>query len=423
MTLILVILLIMCFIIALWNANVFWFAFCVTVIILGYDIYFVHIEEMLPKAYTWILKAWQEIILGFAIYKLWKSNIKQSVPIYVLIFLAIDGIAIGILNGNTTLQILKGARMYLVLPFSFYLLSVSGHFKNIQTVNIIIPLLAFTSLSTIYSIIQEFRFDGNLKILWFYDFVNNINPIEIARFNYIRDDHLRASGLFISPLIQSSILGFTCLIITIWFVLGKSSLPSKTLGFLLGLHVYGLFLCRTRIGFILFGIGLLLSYLHFNKSSLNYWMSISVPLVLILITILVLVLGFSNDSSALGRIPQYEFLFSNFRWFGLGFGSPKTLTFFDSMYISSGLVYGIHCLTYIFIPFWACYKLYMERSYYMDFSSLDSIFFAATFGYCFSLLYMFAFQFTLGSPTIQIFYWLIFAFLSRYHISKKSSNT
>jgi len=406
---------------SLLKADGFWFAFCTTSIILGYDIYFVHIEQYLPKTFIWILKSWQEIILGFAIVKIWKSGIKPNVAIYILLFLSIYGICIGMINESTPIQILKGLRMYLILPFAFYLLLISGHFKNIPISNIIVPFIFFTSLSIFYSIIQDFNFVGNLKILWFYDFVNEINPIQIARFNYIREDRLRASGLFISPLIQSALLGFSCLILTLAFTIGNNYFRPRILGFLLGLHVYGLLLCRTRIGIILFTSGLILSYSHFYIPILRYWMSVALPLGLILTTILLLNFGFSHDLSALGRITQYKFLFSNFRWLGFGFGDLQTLTYFDSMYISSGLVFGILSFLYIGIPFWACYKLYRERCHYMNTSSFDSILYAATFGFCFSLLYMFAFQFTLGTPTLQIFYLLILAFLSSKPYFQKST--
>jgi len=371
--------------------------------------------------YYYSIKCWQEILTIFGFVRLLISKKKLGWPVFFILSLAIHGLFVGIIQGTNFFEIFRGFRMYLLFICGLFLLFYSDYFKRINLRLIFTVFIGFTTFSALYSVWVDYLYMGDLKVLWFYNFVNQINPIESARFNYVRDGGLRACGLLISPLIQSLLLGFSTLILTLLTFKNPERRNPAWNFILLTIQIIGLILCRTRIGWFVVGGGLVLAFAHLYCHRLSLYQSYLVPIVLVLMTLFILLFGYTTDPSALGRIPQYKLLFLNFNWVGLGFGHPSTLTVFDSMYISAGLTFGVLGLLYIMIPVMACAILHDQRKNYLDHTKPDSFYFAASYGFSFILLYVFAFQFTLGSPTVLLFYFLVYSFSveSKFRVHSK----
>ncbi len=396
------------------------FSACLTLLILFHDILFVTVKGTVPEILYYAIKSWQEILTVFGLVLFVRSGKKPGWIGWVLIGLILYGLLRGITLQTKAFEMFKGFRMYLLFFTGLILFYQTSYFNKINIKLVFTIFIAFTTASALYSFWIDAIFVKDLRVLWFYDFVNQINPIELARYNYIRDGGLRACGLLISPLIQSILLGFSSLVLSL-FILKRPKAEKKLwIIVLLGIQIAGLYLCRTRIGWFVLGGGLLLALLHFYHHRLTLYQAFLFPVCLIVMTLFILIFGFTNDPSALGRIPQYIHLFSDFNWFGLGFGHPSTLTYFDSMYISAGLTFGITGLLYMSIPVMACALLHAERKKYQDVNQPESLFFAAAYGFSFILLYVFAFQFTLGSPTVLMFYFLVYAFLLNNKVEVQS---
>lgn len=397
------------------------FSACLTLLILFHDILFVTLKGTLPEVLYYAIKSWQELLTLFGLVLFVRSGKKPGWVGWILIGLVLYGFLRGLTLQTKAFEMFKGFRMYLLFFTGLILLYQTSYFNKINVKLVFTIFIAFTTSSALYSFWIDAIFVRDLRVLWFYDFVNEINPIEIARFNYIRDGGLRACGLLISPLIQSLLLGFSSLVLALFSIKNPKSEKKTFFIVLLCIQIAGLYLCRTRIGWFVLGGGLLLALLHFYHHRLTLYHAYLFPVSLIVMTLSILIFGLTKDPSALGRIPQYIHLFSDFNWFGLGFGHPSTLTYFDSMYISAGLTFGIPGLIYISIPVMACALLHTERKKYQDASQPESLYFAATYGFSFILLYVFAFQFTLGSPTVLMFYFLIYAFLINNKVEVQST--
>jgi hypothetical protein len=398
------------------------FTLVVTFQILIYDVLSVFSDEQISTWIRWPLKGWQELIFLFSLLYFLLS--KQKIPKLTWFFfsLTILGCITGFINGNPTNQIIQGFRIYLILPLSLFLLLESGIFRKMPIVYASWLLLWFCFLSVCYSIWQNYQFKDDLCFLWFYDFVDKIHPIEAARFNYIRNNGLRATGFFISPLIQSSILGFSTLI-SLRFVLNYKKLLKEKLPYILItiILIYGMYLCRTRIGWVILLGGLMqwLGYLYFFRH--RYYNPFILPVFFIFLTFIWLLSGLSSDPSANGRLDQYAFCMENMKFWGLGFGHLFTITLFDSLIISAVLLFGIFSIFYLSIPVGVCHLISkISISDIKENNPFDPNFlFLPIFGFSFFILYMFAFQFTTGGPVIQLFYWFAFLIL----VNSRKANT
>ncbi len=391
------------------------FVIVITFQILIYDVLSVFSDEQIPLWIRWPLKGWQEVILIFSLTTFLQSGKKLPRKAFIFFFLGILGCVTGLINGNSIDQIIQGFRIYLLLPFSLFLLLETGNFRRTPIYSAALLLLVFCCFSVGYSIWLDSQFNGELCFLWFYDFVDKIHPIEAARFNYIRNEGLRATGFFISPLIQSAILGFSTLI-SLRFILNKKAPYWDRLPYFLicCILICGLYYCRTRIGWIILVGGLLqwLGLQLFNRH--RHYNPFLLPVSLIFLTFFWLLSGLSTDPSANGRIDQYAFCFKNLKFWGYGFGHIYTITLFDSLIISAILLFGIFSFLYLLIPIGVCYQL--SKIHFQDLLVKNylkpNFLFQPVFGFSFFILYMMAFQFTTGGPVIQLFYWFAFLILS-----------
>jgi hypothetical protein len=400
------------------------FVLAVTFQILIYDVLSVFSDEQIPVWIRWPMKGWQELIFVYSGIYFLRKGLKLPTTTWIFFFLGLMGLLMGFIHGSPPEQIIQGFRLYLILPFSLFLLLESGIFNKLPIFHAAILLIGFCCLSVVYSLWLDTQFKGELCFLWFYDFVDKIHPIEAARFNYIRNEGLRATGFFISPLIQSAILGFVSLI-SLSFVLEKKGTLVTRLPYLLIaiLLVGGLYLCRTRIGWIILSGGFIqwLSLQFFNRN--RFYNPFYLPAFFVILTFTWLLSGFSSDPSANGRLDQYAFCFENFKFLGYGFGHVFTITLFDSLIISSALLFGIFSIFYLMIPIGVCYfisQIPLNRTNYKNYMDTNFLY-KPIFGFSFFILYMMAFQFTTGGPTIQLFYWFSFLILNDNHkkIEKK----
>ncbi len=409
---------------SLWKRKSGLFISVITIQILLYDVFSVCSDEFLPIWLRWTMKGWQELIFLFSCFFFIREKKKMPSEFWVFLILGLIGLICGVINSNPADQIIQGFRLYLLLPFALIILLKTGIFEKF---NVLIPayiLLAFCFLSVLYSLWLDSQFQGDLQQLWFYDFVDKRHPVEAARFNYIRDGGLRASGFFISPLVQSAALGFAALLCFRIFVQNwPANARQLLLGLILIIFILGLYYCRTRIGWVIFGGGL---FQWFGPKYLNKNRPFSpflVPGALILITFLWLLSGFSTEPSANGRLDQYAFFLREFSFWGFGFGHPLTMTLFDSLVISSALLFGIFSILYLLIPVSICLNLGKILASNLPSKDSGSDFFLIQPVSAFSsmLLYSMVFQFTNGGPVIALFYWFAFLLFSNKNHQTKSA--
>lgn len=393
--------------------------------IVFYDIVFIHIAPLVSPVVFYLIKSWQEYITIFLLLTLALSQpirptrfrLIDTVIMSILLLLSLSGFVAALAEGNAPGDGILGWRMYL-LPFVWsFLLYKTGIFEYIPSVVAKRYFIVVSLLIVFFAAWQVEMFTGDLKILWFYDYIDKLNPIAEHTFDFIRDDQLRASGIFVSPLIYSSFLSFAMLLVINQLLLSeRHALVDILLVIFVCLLFYGQTLSRTRIGFIVFGISFGLSFLLYRWPRLPFFTIAALPVLFALSTITLLILGLSSDPSALGRLTQYASLPEYFRPIGKGFGAGETMVFFDSYYLSITVLFGL--LTPLFLLLY--YRLLKNISWISrvirdtTFNTDDRIVYFAGVGFCLSFIYTFAFHFTTGATTFQLFVFLLFYLIANF---------
>jgi hypothetical protein len=150
-----------------------------------------------------------------------------------------------------------------------------------------------------YAIRIDTHFYGDLKDLWFYEYINKLTPLEEARPNYVRENNLRATGFFVSPLIYSSFLSYTTLIVFFYLIILRKITWKFILLIVLAVLIYGLLIARTRIGLIISCLGFISSILVYYRRMLSIRKVIVLALGMITLTFAALLFGLTSDPSAL----------------------------------------------------------------------------------------------------------------------------
>lgn len=369
-----------------------------------YDWLLINLSYYLSPSILTILKSVQEILV-MLIFIVFLCRIIQKHTVrhdkidriilgYVLLF--VTGLAISFVSGNEISNIITGMRLYIIpilIPYFFY---KYGMFNNINY-NILDKFFKiFIILLITYSIVQIVTFDGDLSKLWFYKFYDKMkdNPIDKSSFNYIRNERLRATSIFVSS-IQMSIISY---MLAMYFIIRhRKDWLVWTI-----LSIIGIELSSTRIGYflLLMSAGVYINERYLKKRSLFF----VIPFAGITVTFLSLILNITNDESALGRLVQYSSFLGNFSILGRGLGDFFALVYYDSFYISIFIVFGV--LGPLYILFF-CKLLniiiysYNENKQMMRYSMYISL----------SALYMFAFQFIAGTfPFCYLFFILFLSF-------------
>lgn len=395
-----------------------------------YDYTFINISPFVSPVAFYIIKSWQEYLLLFLLILIVLTQ--KTKPLYLnkfdqhflfsFLFLTVAGSIAGIIYGTSINQIYLGWRMYLLPLLWPFLLYKTSIFKEVPAKTMIYYFIAVSIIIVFIAFYQNLTFNDNLKNLWFYDYIDKLNPIDEHPFDFVRDDKLRATSIFVSPLIYASFLSYALLNIVYYILLRNASKLKILLSLLiLFLLCYGQYLSRTRIGFIILIVSLCCSFVVYFKPSLKFAYSILMPVIFLTGTFVSLLFGVTEDLSALGRLIQYASLPENFVPIGLGFGAEMTNVYFDSFYISVTLLFGVFVPLYLrlYILMLKKIKVNAYNIKYVEGDTYSKVLFYSSYGFFFSFIYTFGFHFTAGSATLQIFYLLLFYFISKFETKHK----
>lgn len=385
-------------------------------------------EDILDKK-LYLFKMLYEYILFFLIliYLLYIAQFREiHKNILYLSALSIFFLLYGIINNHDLTLSIKDFRLFF-LPILFSLmLHYSLFMKNTDLKQLLNFYILLSTLILFVGLYQYFTFNGDIESIWRYAYLlqanKEMNPNYQEHFiNYqlIRNGDIRVSSIFISALDFSYYLSFFSFLIYILFLQNK-----KTIYLLLFLIInFGIYTAQVRTGFILLFISIFIY--HLLKLNKNYYNRIAyaMPFIFIVITFLYMLIGGGlNDSSTLGRLVQYDTLINNFTLLGSGLGK-YTFTF-DSLYIYLFLTYGIFSILLILFQLKLIKTLlyiYTNRLLYSN-NRYEIIFIEFMSVYNLSVLYLFAFQHTLGSPTFFLLYLFSFVVISKIHNNIKALN-
>lgn len=336
-----------------------------------------------------------------------KQNEKKSV-LAIMILILIYALVVSIINGNRLANIIQGVRLFLI-PFLLpYFVSKIGVFENINMRMIVKALMLIVIITFSYAVYQS-EIGTKLSNIWFYDYFKNNIDFEAAAFNYVRDDKLRVTSIFVSPIISSTFFSSSLLFIIC------AELSKKMKLIFIVICTYGLILSNTRIGFLFLGFALM--FYMIRKKKLGWLVALIFGSIMLTFVSIMFIEMSLIDESAKGRFIQYGYALSNFTLLGQGLGDSDVLVRFDSFWISMYAGIGIVSLVFFCIIFRYVSELFKIRSTILKlsrktiplttFSLLNLSFF----------IYASAFQFLAGS------YWAKFTWLVMFagiQMGKKS---
>lgn len=385
-----------------------------------YDFLFINASYFLPGFVVGLLKPYNEylfifLLLKIALLKISKIKSKKILVDNIFLYLILSSLAVLLLNDFSAnidpISTVLGIRIYLLPIFLPYLMYKANWLGKIDKKMLLAALFIFSLVTIGYGIIQQFSFNGNVNSLWFYKFfnINGENPVETGFYNFVRNDKLRTTSFFVSPIIYSIALAMSSVFVVTLLITPNKMFKKATLILLLIAFSYGLIIAETRVGiFIVAMASAMLFITRFTARKKIYKLITLIPIVAVILTFGTLAYGYTDDLSALGRLVQYLSFFKYFKPMGLGFNSEYVLTMFDTYYMSLALVYGV----FIIFPIYFYYKinnvLYQKI---LDLSGLDLLFAKCVFILSLTFLYSFAFQFTAGAYQYRMLFFLIFIVL------------
>lgn len=382
---------------------------CVYIIYIWiYDWMFINMSYDVSPIIVNILKLGNEFLVFLAflvmLVRKKKQNIAKSNDRTIWIFIILPliyAVFISLINHISVGTIFQGIRLFfspIIYTFLFY---KAGLFKNVSISKIKITLIFILVVSLLYSIWQSFTFNGELSSVWFYDYFNKTMDLDDGAFNFIRDDELRATSVFVSPIISSVFFASTALSL---FYMEDKSKVLKVIYIFIG--ILGVYFSRTRIGLIYIPLFFILRFI-INRVSFKY--SILSIGIAILITLVSLIYGITDDLSALGRVIQYQEFINMYKLGGYGF-EDEYLIKFDSYIISLSLNIGILA----FFVLYGIIKLSKENLLIRDELNNNQIqaflMFSALNALC--IIYEFAFQYIAGNYIYKLTFLFLFIGLS-----------
>lgn len=376
-----------------------------------YDWILINLSYSLPAQLLLGLKSVQEIVV-VAIATVFLVRIAHSGKIRVnvidnlilgITFITVISIFTSLLKGDGISEIIQGLRLYFIPILIPYALFKYRCFENVNITTLTRFFAVLTVCLLIHSAWQVFTFNGDLKSIWFYDFYNTgeKNPIETATYNFIRDDELRATSVFVTSITLSVIF----YVFSIIFVVTKIRFWQLwTI-----LSIIGIELSQTRVGYFLLviSLGIYLQKKFMPKNKYYYL----IPIFAIIVTFISLIFQITGDESALGRLVQYASFPENFSLTGNGIGNKYALVFYDSFYISLLMCYGVFALYYIYVY----YKMTTIVINYntSNCNTKNKTYISGNCNIAISFLYLYAFQFVAGSFAMSLVWLLIFISLSK----------
>tara|TARA_R110000868_G_scaffold82956_10_gene234163 strand:+ start:63613 stop:64773 length:1161 start_codon:yes stop_codon:yes gene_type:complete len=384
---------------------------------------------------SFLLKAWQEYLFLFLIFILLVKkggfNKKIFSLLLLLLFLSFYGIINSIINGYGIQDSILGWRMYLLpilLPCLVYL---NGGFKNIDTNFFYKYLQGLLFLLILYALYQNVIFnyyDGQYviftaenfrqkgeyvlrKSLWFYDFFGSDHMLP-SWFNLVRNGKIRATSIFVSPIIFAQFLGVLGTIFMAKFVYSKNRISTSLM---IIITLYGIYLTQVRAVLIFYIITFVIIYFD-KKIKHNNYLILGLPLVLVVITFFSLIFFKVGDASTVGRLDQYEELLREFKIMGFGFGSDKSIIAYDSLIISVLFGLGIFSLLYFKL-----HLIVLDKIRQLNLTVVNNkTYLGVGLISCFSAYtYIVFFHFSLGSTPIKFIYLLTFYYLFQENEQRK----
>ena len=357
-----------------------------------YDWILINLSYSFPAGLLLVLKSIQEVMI-VAIITVFMARIAKCGKIRInivdnlilgIILITVISIFISLVKGDGISTIIQGLRLYFIpilIPYTLYKYKC---FDNLNIRTLVWFIVILSSFLVIHSFWQVFTFNGDLRSLWFYDFYNSAekNPIDTAAYNFIRDNRLRATSIFVSS-ITLSVAFYVFFII---FVTTKIRLWKLwTI-----LSVIGIELSQTRVGYFLIIISL---GIYFQKKIMprnkHYYL---IPICAVITTFISLIFQITGDESALGRLVQYASFPMNFT------------------------LYGIFALFYIYV-YYKMITIVINQNISNNNIS-NKTFITGNCIIALSFLYLYAFQFVAGSFTMSLVWMLIFISLSKLQQKK-----
>lgn len=381
---------------------------------------------------------WKEILfvillLSVLIKKMFsKVEIKEKKVIVIVSILLCYGVGLGFVNEYDLKDVILNARDFM-LPFCFFIVLSNNAVKykySIKYINyLIIILFAIHGGISIHNYVT---FDGSIDKIWVSSHFSNIEKgVEFHESNYIRNEKLRAIGLFSSPL-EYSMSILLPLFLSIYYVICLPSFPKKLIMlFVFALFLVSAYVANVRTWVIGLVLGIAVTYFvkkYKDRKILGKVIFIVIPLVAIAATFVFLLSGLTSDLSALGRIDQYITVPLKIieKPAGLGFGNvgPKGSISADSNILSLPLAFGIvGALLYIYLTLYLFFRL-------LDYSNLIfnnkrmnvhyKVLYFSMISYGAAYIYVSAFQYSLFYGIQYLLFILIALLLNKFTENKLS---
>ncbi len=378
----------------------------IVILLIMYDWIFIHIAYSLPSNITFILKSFGEILLFILTFLLigrlgYNKNRTQNIDYIFFLFIIVPFLISLASGGSLSNMALSGYKDFFFPYILSYLLFkckyINFNYKILSYITVIISSSA---------IIQIVLYDGNLSSLWFYNSFERFdeNPVDTGFYNYLKEDTLRATSIFVTPIDLSITSGLLTIYHLSQIIIKRNN---RIIQFMLMIYAFmGLWLSQTRVGFAIVAIGIVV-LIYINRSRyISLRTLLLIPLFFIIATFVCMASGRIDDGSALGRLIQYADFFNTFSMTGYGIGDYDAIYKYDSFILCSARMMGITALLYFMMYFKLLkhvvniYKSY-RLSQYAPFIIASST----------ALIYAFIFQHLAGSIALTLVIIFMFDFI------------
>jgi|GEM_PF-3260790 len=391
-----------------------------------YDFLFINASYVLPETLVNVLKPLNEYFFIYLLFLLLGSirksaNLKLTkVDKLTLYYFILPSIIFLLMFIGDTIdepsQTVQGLRTYL-LPIAIpYLMYKLNFFKGVKPKTVTNSIIYLSLIAVTFGIYQRNTFNGHVESLWFADFFKKMkeDPVASAPFDFIRNDVLRTTSFFVSPIIYSIEIAISVLLLMGNIYKQKNILLKLLFSIIMLYLIYGLVIAETRVGLVVCLIGVSVMLISkFFKKSYAYYILYTVPISCIVITVITLVFGYSDELSALGRLAQYQSFFKYFNWYGSGFSNENVLTHFDTFYMSLAILFGIGAI--FPLRFFLAINKHLFNIF-KNAAGAHRAFALSVLAIALAFVYVYAFQFTAGAFPFKLMYFLCFVLLS-YDIS------
>lgn len=329
------------------------FALILFLFTIDYTNYYFNIDSSISG---YLVKIYIEILFVFASLKYVTRVAKgKKTKKYILsiLLLAIAFLVIGMAKNGALNAILDWRTS--ILPVALAFLLVHSNILDSRTTRRAIEFFCvLTILNSILAIYQYNAFDGNAESSWRYNFLvearqNNESNTEERFVNYqiVRDDKLRASGIFVSALQYSYIAAMAAFYLLLkLFLEQRKKLIIRAVYTAAFLVLFaGVIVSQVRASLIILAICIAAFFFFVKRSKHTIVFSTkkSVALIIFSYALILFVLFFFGgdalDDSAAGRVPQYLKAISEFTVLGAGLGKYKGQ--FDSYFVYGTMTFGI----------------------------------------------------------------------------------